>query len=60
MPQIIIDSKNVIFVFEYRPDRQDARCICKHDIIELPENIFSKDFLEKLKRAECPIELGGV
>jgi len=57
MAHILINKDGEISVFEYNPERAKSGCMCKYDIIKLPETIFSEEFLEKLKRSEDPIDL---
>lgn len=57
MPHAVINTKGIISVYEFKPDRSEACCVCKHDIIELPESIFSIKFIERLRRAKSPIDL---
>jgi len=57
MAHILIGTDGIISIYEYNPERAKSGCMCKYDIIKLPETIFSEEFLEKLKRAEEPIDL---
>lgn len=57
MAHILINDKREISVYEFKTDRAESCCVCKYDIITLPENIFSTAFVEKLKRGKAPIDL---